>query len=127
MKRICFCAALFVAVVIYSVISHVYVSNTVKGTAVLLVKANDSRKSGDHTSSREYVDAAWEKWHGFSVRGAYVLADVTIAVDVTVSLARVVSLSRTDDDDRFNEECIATILMLEHFLGDNKNLLDGMA
>ncbi|MCL1789337.1 MAG: DUF4363 family protein [Oscillospiraceae bacterium] len=127
MKRVLICAVLFVAVVIYAIFCQVYVSGTVKQTNALLAQAAESRQVGDTSVSREHVDSAWEKWNLLTKKSGFILADLTVTADVTISLSRVVSLSRTDDSDRFFEECAATILLLEHFLGDNQNFLDGVA
>ena len=126
MKRIYVCAVIFVVIVGFTLVCENYVSATVDETVQLLEQAAQSRRDGDYPQSREYADSAWQKWRDFSRHSDYILVDLTIAADVTVSLARVGMLADTDDNERFLEECVATILMLEHFLADNRNVFDGM-
>jgi hypothetical protein len=96
-------------------------------TARLLASAGESLSEGDYAAVREHTDSAWENWRGFTEKGNYVLADLSIIADATVSMSRIVSLSKaelsdSDVSERFREECAATILMLEHFLSDNQDI-----
>jgi hypothetical protein len=124
-KRIYLCIGIFISVIAFSVFCQFYITNTVEQMYQLLNKAAESRIAGDYPASREYADSALKKWRGLTKRSSYILADLTIAADVTVSLSRVAMTARTDDSNRFLEECAATILMLEHFLAYNNNFLDG--
>ncbi|MCL2071485.1 MAG: DUF4363 family protein [Oscillospiraceae bacterium] len=125
MKRIYFCTVLFVFVVVYSLSCQIYVSNAINRTIEHLNQASESRKNGDFAASAEHAHSAWSEWRGLTKRSSYVLADLTVAADVSISLSRVASVANTDDTDRFIEECTASILLLQHFLADNKNVLDG--
>jgi len=126
MKRIYVCIGIFAVVVVFSVICHNYVSSTVRQTSELLKSAAESREAGDFAAAREYADLAWEKWRTLTDLSNYVLSDLTVAADVTISLSRVVVLASGEDSERFREEVTATVLLLEHFLGDNQNVLGGV-
>jgi hypothetical protein len=126
MKRIYVCIGIFLVVVTFSVISQLYVSDTVRETVDFLKKAQESHSDGDLPSAREYTAKAWEKWRELTDWSNYVLSDLTVASDVTLSLTRVVVLSYDGDGDRFQEEIAATVLLLEHFLADNQNVLGGV-
>ncbi|MCL1866092.1 MAG: DUF4363 family protein [Oscillospiraceae bacterium] len=126
MRKIYFCLGILVALIIFVNLCENYVTNTVRDTSELLIQSVESRESGDLPQSREYIDTAWDKWRSLCKKSNLVLSDLTIVADVTVSLSRVISLSETDDDDRFTEECSATIMLLEHFAADNKNVFGGV-
>jgi hypothetical protein len=117
---------IFIALIAFAAVCEYYVAGMVRDTKQLLLHANDSRRAGDYAMAREYSDSAWDKWSSLSKRSSYVLSDLTIVADVTVSLSRVVTLSYGEDSQRFLEESIATILLLEHFIADNNNVLGGV-
>jgi len=107
--------------VAYAAVCELYVSSAVNQTSELLNKAVENRQNGDYAASQEYADKAWETWRTLTARRGFVLADLSMISDVTVSLARVSVIAQSDDSDRFLEESIATLLMLEH-LSDNQNI-----
>jgi hypothetical protein len=110
---------------VFAILCEIYVLDAIRDTAELLNLAVQSRESGDYPLSREYTETAWEKWRALTNKSNYVLADLTIASDITISLSRVMSLSEGNDDERFKEECKATVMYLEHFMADNHNVISG--
>ena len=126
MKRVYICCAVFVVIMVYSYFTERYVKRAVDETSHCLSAAMSERRNGDTAAAFEHADAAWHSWRELTKYSSYILADLTIASDVTVSLARVRVLAESGDDERFAEECIATVLLLEHFLADNRNFLDGL-
>ncbi|MCL1903079.1 MAG: DUF4363 family protein [Oscillospiraceae bacterium] len=127
MKRVYLCGVLFIAVIAYSIFCQVYVSRNIHLTTEMLSQAAQERQAENYAVSRDYADSAWNTWTALTKKSGFMLADLTVAADVTVSLSRVVTLSRSGETERFIEECAATILMLEHFLGDNQNFMDGVS
>jgi hypothetical protein len=126
MRRIYVCVGIFVVIIAFSVVCHIYVKDTIQKTTDLLTKATESHSIGDYESARAYVDSAWVKWQEMSNIGNLVLSDLTVAVDVTISLSRVVSLAEGEDKERFREETAAAILLLEHLKADNHNVWGGL-
>ena len=116
---------MLVITIAFAVICEIYVTSTINQASQYLVKATESRRAGDYEASKEYADLAWGKWREITNKSGYILADLTITSDVSVTLSRIGMLSQTDDNERFLEECTAGIIVLEHFLADNKNFLDG--
>ena len=116
---------MFAVVSGYSFWCERYVVNSIGQAEELLSQAVESRTMGDYDTSREYVDLAWNEWKNLTKKSGYILADLTIAADVTIAISRARSVSRTDDSERFIEESAVAILMLEHFLADNRNFMDG--
>jgi hypothetical protein len=127
-KRIYVCTGIFVLILAFTAVSEFYVARAVDKTTQMLVSAIESREAGDYEKSKEYADTAWESWRELTRKSSLVISDLTIVSDVTVSLSRVTTLSlseSSENNERFIEECTATIIMLEHFLADNQDVSAG--
>jgi hypothetical protein len=105
---------------VFTFVCEEYAAKAIARTSTLLITAAEHHARGEYSQAREHADSAWETWRRFTAKKNLVLADLSLLPDVTVSLSRVLD----SPDDRFIEECNATLFLLEHFLEDNRDFGD---
>jgi len=114
-KRVYFCAVLFIALITFSALTGVYVRGKIAEVRDIIGFIEQERGEGD---SADYAKSALEKWDGFCKK-SWLLSNKQLVAEITASLARINAAASAHDKDGALQECAAAKKFIEHLMCDN--------
>jgi len=113
-KRVYFCAVLFIALITFASLTGVYVRGKIAEVRDIIVLIEQEQAEG---GSVLYAKSALKKWDDFRKK-AWLLSNKQLVAEITASLARI-DAAVTRDKDGALQECAAAKKFIEHLMVDN--------